>query len=187
MPEQTHKQVFALKETRLASRRGHIIVVPPQTPTKIPRALFVEAAKNGCVDYSDEMVAALTSAAKSAKVATREADSEVDFLALAKSAVSHVLLAANKDPELLTSGGVPRLPAVRAAFEELCAAKRVKSDLKITSDLIARITVDLQSEVKPAELEQSRYPDGIPTGDLEGEEVGGVDPDVLERISGEEE
>jgi hypothetical protein len=187
------KEVLSLRQVRLASRRGHIIIVQPGIPTQIPEALFLEAAKNGCVDYNPQMVeafkAAVASAARNDAASPAVTKTAVDAAKLAKDAVRQVMLAGMKGPELLTSTGLPRLPAVRAAYDELCGVNHVEPELKITTDLIGAMYLDIQDEGVPekAEDSSSRYPAGIPAGDLEGEEVGGDLEGALARVSDTEE
>jgi hypothetical protein len=190
MTEQTHKQVLSLARVRLASTRGHIIIIEAGIPTTIPAALFLEAAKKGCVDYNPQMIeafkAAMANATKQPAEGTNPAAKNIDVMQIAKDAVRQVLLAGQKEPELLTSQGLPRLPAVRAAYDMVCGEKHVDTELKITTDLIGTLYLAIQEEAKPAEAPTPRYPAGVPTGDLEGEEVGGDIEGTLSRVAEQE-
>lgn len=173
------KQVISLARVRLASRMGHVVIVEPSKPTSIPEALYVEAAKAGCVDYNPQMFEAFK---KALEQAAKQEDSAVpaaepiDPMGLVKNAVRHVLIAADSAPELLTSQGLPRLPAIRAAFDKLCAEVPTTVDLKITSEMISLIYIEIQDETREqsAGAAESRYPKGANDGDLT-EEVGGLD------------
>lgn len=187
---ETHKEVLALRRTRLASTRGHIIIVEPNIPTRIPAALFLEAAKCGCVDYNPQMLEAFKQAMANAAAAevtgVPVVKDVIDVTRLAKDAVRQVLSHGSKEPELLTSQGLPRLPAVRAAYDMLCSEKHVEPELKITTDLIGTLYLDIQEEMKPEAPAAARYPTGVPAGDLEGEEVGGDIEDTLSRVADQE-
>jgi len=187
--ESTHKQVLALRATRLASVRGHIVLIPAGEPTWIPKALYLEAAKNGCVDYNPEMIAAFQAAIDKVKEGELGEDM-VDVDKIAKDAVRHVMLASATNPGIVTTTGVPRVAAVRIAFEELCADQGVKSDVKITTELVTDYYLQVQEEddlTKAAVTEEARYPEGVAGGDLEGEEVGGDIDAVLETVAPVEE
>lgn len=187
---ESHKEVLSLRRTRLASTRGHIIIVEPNIPTRIPAALFLEAAKCGCVDYNPQMLEAFKQAMANAAAAAVEGKPAVkdiiDAAKLAKDAVRQVMLAGAKEPELLTSQGLPRLPAVRAAYDMLCGEKHVEPDLKVTTDLIGSLFLEIQDEIKPEAPAAARYPTGVPAGDLEGEEVGGDIEGTLSRVADQE-
>ena len=45
--EATSKEILSLRTVRLASTRGHVAIIKPGIPTRIPNALFLEAAKTG--------------------------------------------------------------------------------------------------------------------------------------------
>ena len=186
----TNKEVIALRKTRLASTRGHIIIVEPGVPTRIPQALFLEAAKCGCVDYSPEMFNAFENAMAKAKE-TVETDDGSDPMQVAdkhlKDAVRTVLLAAQDDPGLLTGQGVPRVPAVRAAFEELCARAQVNPQVNVNADLVQDYFLRVQEIAEGVELDMSREggstPDPRPMGaNLADEEVGGDVEEMLARV-----
>jgi hypothetical protein len=189
----THKQVLSLRDVRLASTRGHVILVDAGVPTTIPEALFVEAAKNGCVDYSPAMIEAFKSAVERAESLAdgEEPKDSMDVInKLAKDAVKHVMLAAEDSPELLTAQGLPRVPVVRAAFETLCADAGVNGDVKITLDLVQDFYLQVQEEGDAVELDRSKEagrPAPVPKGNLADEEVGGDVSEMLERVAEQEE
>jgi hypothetical protein len=188
MPEQSHKEVISLSRVRLASTRGHIVIIEPTTPTRIPAALFLEAAKKGCVDYNPQMIEAFKFAmAKAAQAEGSEPNanetSPIEPMKFVKDSVRQVLAAGASEPELLTAQGLPRLPAVRAAFDAMCGEAHVDTDVKVTTELIGTIYLEIQEELKPTPALTARYPSGVPQGDLEGEEAGGLDEATLERLS----
>lgn len=177
------KQILSLRKVRLASTSGHVIIVEPGIPTEIPEQLFVEAAKQGCVDYNKQMIdafrVAMENAATEAEVSL--AAPSIDLVDLVRQSLKQVLLA--DDKTLLTSAGVPRVPAVRAAYEVLCAQHKVASELKVTPELVTDLFLNLQGENEPVSNE--RYPVGV-ENDLDGDdEVGGVTDDLIERVTRE--
>ena len=177
------KTVLSLRDVRLASTAGHIVQVKAGVPKRIPNVLFLEAAKNGCVDYNPQMIEAFRAAVERAE-SMEDTDNVDDVDRMMLDSVRQVLLAADDNPMLLTQDGSPRVPAVRAAYEHICATNHITSDVKITPDLVRDYYLRITEEIKPApQAEAPRYPDGIPQGDLEGEEVGGIDDELLESLS----
>jgi hypothetical protein len=112
----------------------------------------------------------------------------VDLMRVARDAVRQVMLAADSEPELLTAAGLPRLPAVRAAYDMLCDEQHVDAELKVTTDLVGTLFLEIQEESKPAPQAESatRYPGGVPEGDLGDEEVGGDVEATLSRVAEQE-
>src|SRR5690606_24118581 len=62
MAQTDSKLILSLRDVRLASTAGHVIRVKKNTPTRIPKALYVLAAQNGCVDYNPQMIEAFKAA-----------------------------------------------------------------------------------------------------------------------------
>jgi len=183
---QTHKKVLSLSDVRLASTKGHVVLVPANEPTLIPAALFLEAAKCGCFDYSEEMLEALKAAvAKAEAVEPEDKPEPIDFMKFAREAVRQTLSAGKSAPQLLNSAGLPRLPAVRAAYRQILDNAQLKSDLKITSALVDKLVLEVTDEAKPSPL--AKDADDEFGGDLEGEEVGGDIEAVLARVQPQDE
>lgn len=185
----SHKEVISLRRTRLASTAGHVIMVEPGVPTRIPKELFVVAAQHGCVDYNPAMIEAFKSAMSQATESRNHSAPrvEVDVTRLIRNAVTQVLVAAKEDSTLVTSAGTPRVPAVRAAFNELCVAAGIEADgTKITQDVVATVYESLKQTDEGSESQGTDSVDRYPSS-LEGEEVGGLDEDMLERMTADEE
>jgi hypothetical protein len=108
-----------------------------------------------------------------------------DQQGLAEVAVRQVLIAAANSPELLAATTqLPRVPAVQAAFEAICADNGVKPEFKISRDIVTAIYERI------SQTEDTHAPNpGVAVnsepsfgGDLEGEEVGGDVEDMLSRV-----
>lgn len=196
------KMVFSMSTVRLTCTKGQTAIVQAGVPKRIPRALFLEAAKAGCVDYDPRMIAALQAAVAAAEVAGEDgADDAPDFLSLAKDAVRQVLLSAIEEPTLLTANGTPRVAAVRAAFELACENSGITTEFEINKELVESLSKEVLEAENAAELNtatlgekdlraigDSRYSgtmnqDPPPGGDLEGEEVGGDVGELLDRVA----
>lgn len=114
MKQQTHKRVISLKDVRLASTSGHIIPLEARVPTEIPEPLFLEASKQGCIDYNAQTIQTLKET-----LAALESDEEIQSLSdprnIIKEAVKTVMIFGT--PEAFTAEGVPKVLAVKASIE----------------------------------------------------------------------
>jgi hypothetical protein len=187
----TGKQVVSIANVRLASTAGPVILVEAGKPTWIPNVLFSEASLRGCVDYDPRMIEMFRSL--EAGVTGEPSPTGPDQQGLAETAVRQVLIAAADSPELLaTTTNLPRVPAVQAAFEAICANNGVEPEFKISRDIVTAIyeriakTEDAGNPNPGVAVEHTDSGASL-GGDLEGEEVGGNVNDMIERVVGIEE
>jgi hypothetical protein len=189
------KEVISLSRVRLASTRGHVIIVEPGVPTRIPQALFIEAAKAGCAEYSSEMAKVFQQAFDGSEELKQEikkeeiaADPDLTRLSeLVRNAVQHVIQASAANPDLVTSNGQPRIPAVRAAFDAICASEGVDVELTINAEVVRDAMADIGALSSTAEYDTSKEGDRYPSELLSDDEVGGDLDAMLDRVADLEE
>ena len=180
------KDVLSLRTVRITSVQGPCAIVEAGKPKRIPRALFLEAARNGCVDYNPEMVQAFRNAVlASSEAESKENADAVSYDRLMKDAVRQVLIAAEEAPELLTRNGTPRVAAVRSAFDSACAELDVTPDIEINRELIETVFEQVDAADTASALDRSKEGGYIPPSvDRLGDgEVGGLDDDLLARVA----
>jgi len=192
----THKKVLALSRTRLAGTSGHVVIVEAGKPTRIPAALFLEAIKCGCVDYNPAMIKAFNdalvaaAAEEEAEAGDQTSDEEekvgvAEINKMLMDAVRQVLIASETSPEVLTAQGMPRVPVVRAAFDNTCAELEIDPGVKVTSELVEEMYLRVQEQAEAVEHDVSKEGNRYPA-DLSGlgdGEVGGVTDELLERAT----
>ena len=174
------KKVISLQNVRLASTSGHIILIPARKPTRIPDALYLEAAKNGCIDYDPKLAKAFVEAMAAA---ANEADEEAAFdpSGLIREAVRKVMIFGDK--KSLTKDGIPKVAAVRSTLDILLAEEQISVDVAVDREIVYDMFVELQdvvaNEKAASELVQASKP---AKGDLTGEESGGDVDAMLDRV-----
>lgn len=178
------KKIISLQDVRLASTSGHIILVPARKPTRIPDALYLEAAKNGCIDYDPKLAKAFVEAMAAAAT---EADEEAVFdpTALIRESVRKVMIFGDK--QALTKDGIPKVAAVKSALEILLAEEEISVDVAVDREIVYDMFVELQDAVANEKAASELVAASQHGGDLEGEEAGGDVDAMLERVEAVEE
>jgi hypothetical protein len=184
-PPARRKKIISLRDVRLATTTGHVALIKARIPTEIPEALWLEAARNGCVDYSAEMVKAFAEALKD--IAGSDEDQVFDPAQQVREAVRNVMLFGKDDH--FTAQGVPKVMAVRAALE----AEGETPDVPVTKDLVYDFYLELEgeSEDEPAQEpdDGSRYDSvqGMKGSDLENADgtVAEADEETSSELSAE--
>ncbi len=174
------KKVIALSETRLAGTLGHTIIIPARKPTRIPKSLYLEAAKRGCVDYDPRMAKAFLDALREAGELGDQDEIVINPQALAKQAVRKVMLLGDKSA--FTANGVPKVAAVRRALDMQLEEDEITAEVALTKTMVYDVFLELQDEDALEAAPVSTVSKRQIKGDLEGEESGGSVEDMLERV-----
>ena len=180
------KKIISLKDVRLASTTGHIILVKARKPTRIPDQLYLEAHKNGCIDYDPKLAQAFVEAMAAA---ANEGDEKAAFdpSGLIKESVRKVMIFGDK--KTLTKDGIPKVTAVRSALDILLAEQEISTEVAVDREIVYDAYVGLQDVVdrEKAATELVAISSGAGASNLTGEEAGGDVDAMLERVEAVEE
>jgi ATP:corrinoid adenosyltransferase len=186
------KVVWSPNTVRLSSTKGATAIIYAGQPKRIPRSLYMEAMKNGCVDYNPQMIQAFKSAiARAENEGYEPTESTFDVMGELKTAIRQVMLAAGEQPELLTADGSPRVAAVRTAFEDACSnVNEDPGQIEVTRELVIQLHQEVVAADNVTRYDTTkmgaadRVANEVPRGaDFEGEEVGGDLDDMLSRVA----